>query len=157
MTNKSRDRMRHLIRHARLSIRHRGSVPAIVTEIARNASAVIREDDELFTIVLNTALNKLVRDELKRFSENPAHGQGLRAGQLEMFPRDARTTVEQIGRSEVFVPSRNGFVPLNPGELSPQEMDEAGEYLIHHGSDCIRRGGLLRRLSRIMQANKRAA
>ncbi|MFY7926551.1 MAG: hypothetical protein ACOVN5_12135, partial [Aquidulcibacter sp.] len=42
-------------------------------------------------------------------------------------------------------------------ELSPQEMDEAGEYLIHHGSDCIRRGGLLRRLSRIMQADKQAA
>jgi hypothetical protein len=83
--------MRHLIRHARLSIQHRGSVPAIVTEIARNASAVIREDDELFTIVLTTALNKLVRDELKRFGENATNGEGLRAGQLEMFPRDART------------------------------------------------------------------
>jgi hypothetical protein len=118
---------------------------------------VIREDDELFTIVLTTALNKLVRDELKRFGENAANSEGLRTGQLEMFPRDARTTVEQIGRSEVFVPSRNGFVPLDPGELNPQEMDEAGEYLINHGSDCIRRGGLLRRLSRIMQANKQVA
>jgi hypothetical protein len=65
--------------------------------------------------------------------------------------------VEQIGRGEVFVPSRNAFVPLLPSHLQPQEMDEAGKYLIDHGGDCIRRGGLLRRLSRIMQTHRKAA
>lgn len=152
-----RDRMRTLIREARLSVRHRGSVPAIVGEVVRNAAEEIRKDDQLFSVVLATALNKLIRDELKRSAESADHAEGLRAEQMEMFPPDARATVEQIGRGEVFVPSRNAFVPLLPSHLQPQEMDEAGKYLIDHGGDCIRRGGLLRRLSRIMQTHRKAA
>ena len=152
-----RDRMRTLIRAARLSVRHRGSVPAIVGEVVRNAADEIRKDDQLFSVVLATALNKLIRDELKRSAESADHAEGLRAEQMEMFPPDARATVEQIGRGEVFVPSRNAFVPLLPSHLQPQEIDEAGKYLIDHGGDCIRRGGLLRRLSRIMQTHRKAA
>jgi hypothetical protein len=152
-----RDRMRTLIRAARLSVRHRGSVPAIVGEVVRNAAEEIRKDDQLFSVVLATALNKLIRDELKRSAESADHAEGLRAEQMEMFPPDARATVEQIGRGEVFVPSRNAFVPLLPSHLQPQEIDEAGKYLIDHGGDCIRRGGLLRRLSRIMQTHRKAA
>lgn len=152
-----RDRMRTLIRAARLGIQHRGSVPAIVGEVVRNAADEIRKDDELFAVVLSTALNKLIRDELKRSAESADHAEGLRAEQMEMFPPDARATVEQIDRGEVFVPSRNAFVPLLPSHLQPQEIDEAGKYLIDHGGDCIRRGGLLRRLSRIMQTDRKAA
>lgn len=152
-----RDRMRTLIREARLSVRQRGSVPAIVGEVVRNAADEIRKDDQLFSVVLATALNKLIRDELKRSAESADHAEGLRAEQMEMFPPDARATVEQIGRGEVFVPSRNAFVPLLPSHLQPQEIDEAGKYLIDHGGDCIRRGGLLRRLSRIMQTHRKAA
>lgn len=151
------DRMRMLIREARLSVPHRGSVPAIVGEIMQNAADMIRKDDQLFGVVLSTALNKLIRDELKRSAESADHAEGLRAEQMEMFPADARATVEQIGRGEVFVPSRNAFVPLLPSHLQPQEIDEAGTYLIAHGSDCIRRGGLLRRLGRIMQTHRQAA
>ena len=118
-----RDRMRALIREARLSVHHRGSVP------------------QCFERAFCAAY----------------HAEGLRAEQMEMFPPDARATVEQIGRGEVFVPSRNAFVPLLPSHLQPQEIDEAGKYLIDHGGDCIRRGGLLRRLSRIMQTHRKAA
>jgi hypothetical protein len=151
------DRMRALIREARLSVHHRGSVPAVVSELVRSASDTIRHDDDLFGLVLATALNKLVRDALKRSAESADHAEGLRAEQMEMFPPEARPTVEQIDRAEVFVPSRDEFVPLLPGHISPQEMDEAGIYLIAHGADCIRRGEALRRLSRIMQANPVAA
>lgn len=151
------DRMRTLIREARVRAQHRGSVPAIVGELVRNAAEEIRKDDQLFGVVLATALNKLIRDELKRSAESADHAEGLRAEQMEMFPPDARTTVEQIARGEVFVPSRNAFVPLLPSHLQPQEIDEAGKYLIDHGGDCIRRGGLLRRLSRIMQTHQAAA
>lgn len=151
------DRMRTLIREARISVHHRGNVPAIVGEIVRSASETIRQDDKLFAVVLSTALNKLIRDDLKRSAESADHAEGLRAEQMEMFPQDARATVEQIGRGEVFVPSRNAFVPLLPSHLLPQEIDEAGKYLIDHGGDCIRRGGLLRRLGRIMQTHRQAA
>ena len=152
-----RDRMRTLIRQARLSIFHRGSVPAIVGEVVRTAADEIRKDDALFAVVLSTALNKLIRDELKRSAEGANDTEGFRAEQMEMFPPDARATVEQIGRGEVFVPSRDAFVPLLPSHLEPSEIDEAGRYLIDHGGDCIRRGGLLRRLSRIMQNHRAAA
>jgi hypothetical protein len=149
--------MRTLIREARLSVHHRGSVPAIVDEIVRSAADTIRKDDQLFGVVLSTALNKLVRDDVKRSAESDDRAEGLRAGQMEMFPPHARATVEQIGRAEVFVPSRDEFVPLQPGHMTPQEMDEAGKYLIAHGDDCIRRGRALRRLSRIMQPHQKAA
>ncbi len=82
------DRMRTLIREARISVQHRGNVPAIVGEIVRSASETIRQDDQLFAVVLSTALNKLIRDDLKRSAESADHAEGLRAEQMEMFPQD---------------------------------------------------------------------
>jgi hypothetical protein len=41
-------------------------------------------------------------------------------------------------------------VLLAPNEIAPQEVKEAGEYLISKGEDCIRVGNFLVRLSREM-------
>ena len=71
-----------------------------------------------------TSVLRALVGRLGRSAESADHAEGLRAEQMEMFPPDARATVEQIGRGEVFVPSRNAFVPLLPSHLQPQEIDE---------------------------------
>lgn len=58
-----------------------------------------------------------------------------------------RQTVGQIDRERVWVPSRDEFVELVPDALSASEMREAGNHLLQHGADCIRRGRLLLRLA----------
>ena len=70
-----------------------------------------------------------------------------------MWPTEAQQCVEPINRERVWVPSRNEFVELAPDAVAPNEIREAGEYLLQHGADCIRRGRLLVRLAEIGRGN----
>lgn len=82
-----------------------------------------------------------------RVERAPPTMSGLRSAVREA--EAARSYVEQIDRERVWVPSRDEFVELVPDALQPGEMREAGEYLLQHGADCIRRGRLLVRLAEI--------
>jgi hypothetical protein len=78
-------------------------------------------------------------------------GEGLGKGQLDLWLDDGqRNLVFRIARSKVNVPSRGEYVLLAPGSITKDEVDEAGEYLKHHGADCIQRGDLLIDLARLM-------
>ena len=48
-----------------------------------------------------------------------------------------------------FVPSREAHIALyDPARITPEEVAEAGHYLIGHGQGCIKRGNGLLLLSR---------
>ena len=54
---------------------------------------------------------------------------------------------KMIGRDAVCVPSRSSFADITPEDMTPDEMDEAGDYLIEKGEESITRGRLLKRLA----------
>ena len=62
------------------------------------------------------------------------------------WPEHIRPIVEQIERDALFVPSRDEFVPLQPGITKP-ELREAAAHLRSHGEDTLRVAGLIDRLA----------
>ena len=150
--SKSHDRLRLMCREARLATIRRDAAPAIVTTALKMHRETIRADDGLLDAVVVAALNPLIRASLKMHAaedgEEPA-----RELQLALWPVEARSIIERIDRERVFVPSRDEFVELTPGSITPSELGEAGGYLIGKGEDCIRRGNALLALARVHKAD----
>ena len=116
----------------------------------------VTTDQDVLRHLLARGLNAEIRAFLSRHYDDKegSVAKDLRAAQLSMWPEAARTYVEQVGRERVWVPSRDEFVELVPDALQPGELREAGEHLLQHGTDCIRRGRLLLRLADLSQAER---
>lgn len=148
---KPTERVRAIIRDARRSIGSPDNAPAVANAILSQMWAAVTTDQDVLRHLLARGLNAEIRAFLSRYydEKDGSDAKQLRAAQLSMWPEAARTYVEQIDRERVWVPSRDEFVELVPDALQPSEMREAGEYLLQHGADCIRRGRLLVRLAEI--------
>lgn len=148
---KPTERVRAIIRDARRSIGSPDNAPAVANAILSQMWAAVTTDQDVLRHLLARGLNAEIRAFLSRHydEKDGSDAKQLRAAQLSMWPEAARTYVEQIDRERVWVPSRDEFVELVPDALQPSEMREAGEYLLQHGADCIRRGRLLVRLAEI--------
>jgi hypothetical protein len=72
---------------------------------------------------------------------------GVRDEQLDLWPESARRLVQAIDRVGVFVPSAKQYLKLEPDSITPEQVEEAGHYLITHGQDSMRRGERLIELS----------
>lgn len=108
----------------------------------------LKSDDDVLKHLVSRGLNQEIRAFLSRFYSNGETADDNRSHQLSMWTDErAKKCVEQIDRERIWVPSRGDFVELVPDALSMEEMREAGEYLIQHGADCVRRGRLLLRLA----------
>jgi hypothetical protein len=148
---KPTERIRAIIRDARRAIGSPDNAPAVANEILTRKWSDVLADEDVLRHLLARGLNSEIRAFLSRHYDDHdgANASQLRAAQLSMWPEAARTYVEQIDRERVWVPSRDEFVELVPDALQPAEMREAGDYLLQHGADCIRRGRLLVRLAEI--------
>lgn len=140
------DRARELIRHAREQSPNRDSAPAVANVMLTTLWGEIENDDGVLRHLVARGLNGVIRDLLKRHDGDDAPAPA-RARQVEMFPSAVRSLVEKIDRERVWVPSRDAFVELVPDAMSPDEMREAGTYLLSHGQDTINRGKLLMALA----------
>lgn len=90
--------------------------------------------------------------EVRRFLKiDPDDAGSITTSQLDLWPTSLRKAVADIGMARVFVPSRGEFILLVPLTISSGETEEAGQYLIGKGNDCIRRGGQLVRLAQRMR------
>lgn len=145
---KPTERIRAIIRDARRAIGSPDNAPAVANEILGRLWDDVIADQDVLRHLLARGLNAEIRAFLSRYYDDQG-GANVRAAQLSMWPEAARSYVEQIDRERVWVPSRDEFVELVPDALQPGEMREAGEYLLQHGADCIRRGRLLVRLAEI--------
>lgn len=124
--------------------------PDTAVTIARTTTpnTSIVGENEVHDHLLRAGLNAEIRRCLTRYlGGDGAEGTQARAQQLLLWPETVRQTVGQIDRERVWVPSRDEFVELVPEALSASEMREAGNHLLQHGADCIRRGRLLLRLA----------
>lgn len=147
---KPRNRLRSMIQEARLASGRPDNAPAVVQATLRLYRDAIREDSNLLDALIADALNPIIRALLKSQRGYEAASESL-TKQLDMWAEEARSLVEQIGREAVFVPSRGEFVQLVPDAMTAPEMQEAGQYLIGHGDDCIRRGKSLIRLASLIR------
>jgi hypothetical protein len=63
---------------------------------------------------------------------------------LALWPEGpARELVVKIDRAAVYVPREGEYVDMLPDVLTPETAIEAGQHLIAHGEDTIRRGQYL--------------
>lgn len=60
--------------------------------------------------------------------------------QLDLWPETARQLVKSIARASVYVPSAEQYLKLQPGSITHEQVIEAGQHLITHGQDSMRRG-----------------
>jgi hypothetical protein len=98
-----------------------------------------------------------IRRFLKGTGDDTGDGDiGVTKAQLAFWPKHLRSVVEDINRARVFVPSRKEFVLLSPECITPKEVDDAGEYLIAKGEDCIRVGTQLTDLAERMKGKPNA-
>lgn len=92
-------------------------------------------------------LNKEIREFLKQEREDTSPSS---ADQVDMWPEALRPLIRDIDRERVYVPSLGNFVRIIPDEISSQQAEEAGEYLVVKGTETIRVGKLLIRLARML-------
>ncbi len=151
---KPTERLREVIRDARRAIGAPDNAPAVANAIISGMWQRIVEDADVHRLLMARGLNAEIRAFLTRHGQDGNEdARAIRAEQLSMWPTEAQQCVEQINRERVWVPSRNEFVELAPDAVAPNEIREAGEYLLQHGADCIRRGRLLVRLAEIGRGN----
>lgn len=150
----------------------RNNVPAIVGRLL-NGDGTYRgqfiKTNAFGDYVLRYGLEQCIRRALKggndaedgSEAETGAGDGGEAAGaagarQGELWPEDQRDLVSKIGHEMLFVPERDEFVPLHPNEISADELDSAGQYLIDKGEDTITRGQNCQRLAALVRkATKR--
>lgn len=145
---KAHARLSDLIRNAQVHAVNARSAPAVADILLRDMWDDLIEDDGVHRMLMRSGLNAMIRTQLTKITGNGAEDASvIRDRQLEMWPDDLRATVAKINREAVFVPSRDEFVELVPDAISTQETREAGDYLISHGEDAIRRGNALHLLA----------
>ncbi|WP_424138630.1 hypothetical protein [Roseomonas chloroacetimidivorans] len=154
--SKPHERARRLVQLARADAVSPDNAPAVVNALLTVRREEAFADEELMTLVLSKGWNQLVREVLSRHFRDDDTAPP-RAAQLALWPEEQRSTVEQIDRERVFVPSRGDFVELVPDALTAAELREAGEYLLVHGRDTIRRGEALIRLAQMQSPEADAA
>ena len=100
----------------------------------------IKSDAELLHhLAMHRSFYDQVREELKNC--NADDGDGITAEQIELWPEaDQRALVRDIGRQSIYVPSRHAYVPVDPSEITPVEMIEAGRYLKRQAKETDLRG-----------------
>ena len=138
--SKPLERLKLMIREAQLGTRDKGSTGTLAAIVTSQNGETIRQDPELFNYMLQTALNIVIRGAIKVQDEDHKPNQ-------MSFPLSVMPLVKMIGRDAVFVPSRSSFADITPEDMTPDEMDEAGDYLIEKGEESITRGRLLKRLA----------
>lgn len=164
----ARSRARDFIRAAQERVPNKGSASAITHVLVNGLREEVDADEEVSCLVLGAGWNQIVRGALKDFivagSYETADGDGgedddesgaSKARQGLLWPVQCREDLETVNRAAVFVPSRGEHVPLTPLDLTPVEVNEAGEYLLQKGEDCLRRGRALIRMARELAATSR--
>ena len=132
------DALRAIINDARLACDHPNSTPA-VTQLMLTKPFLRRLAKAHCQLhLLAIGLNHEIRLCLKQGDD--AGEESATARQLEFWPERHRAIVADIDRAAVYVPSRREFVPLQPDALTPEQVREAGEYLITKGQHCVRIG-----------------
>jgi hypothetical protein len=141
------ERLRALITEARVACASPNSAPAVShTMLSKAFLKKIARSRGVRMHLIASGINNEVRRYLKGTDEDD----GVDFDQLRLWPENLRDEVKAIDRARVFVPSRGEFVMLDPKIISREETNEAGEYLVGKGEDCIRAGKALIRLSKRM-------
>lgn len=139
------DHLRSLISEARIALAHPNSTPAIKHEMLKRPFLKrIAHVKGLRMHLLANGLESEIRHYLKN-EEDPAPGAS--PSQLALWPKHLRPYVQDINRARVFVPSMGEFVELVPARITPEQVEEAGDYLVDKGKETIRIGELLIELS----------
>jgi hypothetical protein len=108
----------------------------------------LEADREAHRYATNYGIYQLSLVYLKHIKDDEDNGAS--PDQLSFWKSDRhRQIVKQINRERVYVPSRHEHVLLRPDQISKPEVLEAGDYLIDHGTDCVREGKLLRKLAKL--------
>jgi hypothetical protein len=143
------DRVRTFIHEARLRSQHPNSAPDLLHIImGPKPRKAVRSDDELQKLIEADGWRVQIMRYLKDIRNGELGEEGMTKEQADFWPATVRHTVVDIDRARVFVPSRMEYVPLMPQAISKDELQEAGQYLIKKGNECIRVGNLLLQLSR---------
>lgn len=140
------DRLRILINEARLSADDPNSSPSIAHNMLAKFRGRIKKEG-LEERLIAIGLNKEIREFLKQEREDTSPSS---ADQVDMWPEALRPLIRDIDRERVYVPSLGNFVRIIPDEISSQQAEEAGEYLVVKGTETIRVGKLLIRLARML-------
>jgi hypothetical protein len=141
------DTLRALINEARIALETPNSCPAIKHKmLSAPFQRKLAKKRGLRLHLLAKGLEAEIRTFLKH-DDDEEEEEETNPRQLEMWKEQYRTIIKDIGRARVFVPSRGEFVDLVPKAISPAEADEAGDYLVNKGQDCIRIGKQLKRLA----------
>jgi hypothetical protein len=141
-SHRPHERLRAIINDAKIVASSPESAPAVVQAIIDTLWEEITGDDDIHRLLLARGLNFEVRAALARYTPLEEPGQAKKE-QLDLWPDQLRQLVSRINRERVFVPSRLEFVELKPDAITGEEAREAGQYLIGHGEDCVRRGNIL--------------
>lgn len=162
-----RERARDFVRAAQQQTQSKHSAPALTHILINQMREEVDADEEVSCLVLSAGWSAIVREALKGYEMSPSGSYDARDGdggedldeagparqrQFELWPERCRADLEEIGRAAIFVPSRGEHVPLMPDDVTPDEIKEAGLYLMQKGEDCLKRGRALVRLSRVLKA-----
>ena len=130
--------LRAIINEARLVCEHPNSTAAIAQLMLTKPflRRLVKEGCRMQ--LLAAGLNVEIRRYLK--GSDDENEDDATAHQLDLWPERHRKMVGIIGRTRVYVPSANEFIPLEPNLLTPEQAKEAGEYLIAKGENCTRIG-----------------
>lgn len=85
---------------------------------------------------------------LKGTDDEKNRERGVSQRQLNLWPEHLRAIVQDIDCARVYVPSIKEFVPVEPDQISKEQTNEAGEYLIKMGEETVRVGRQLVELAR---------
>lgn len=144
------ERLKEIIGRGRIAAANPQSAPVVAAILLRDMWDELTDDDGVHRLLVRTGLNAMIRAAIsKHVGQDGQPAAQLRFEQLEHWPERLRPTVAAIDREAVFVPSRDEFVELVPDAISTAETREAGEYLIGHGEDCVRRGRSLLMLAEL--------
>jgi hypothetical protein len=144
------DTLRSLINEARLACEHPNSSPALShLMMTKPFLKRIMRMRGVWMHLLAYGLNSEIRRFLKG---DEADGDGSTVDQLDLWPAHLRAVVADIDRARVFVPSRGEYVSLEPTAITIDETQEAGDFLIVKGQNCVRIGTQLVELSKIWRS-----
>jgi hypothetical protein len=114
-------------------------------------------DDAVRGFIDAVGLEQIIRALLKSFALD--EGEDTRPAaeqQLDLFPEDLRKLVSEINVARLFVPSAKGFMQFDPDHMTPDNMDEAANYLDVKAGQTSRRAGLVRRVARALRRRWRS-
>jgi hypothetical protein len=143
--NAPRRRVHSLIRGTVAGMSGDIKAPRVVNLLMLKHWTELYEDRDACRHLMTLGLNHEVRPILSQYDDGPvSEDQDRGQASLDLWSPGERHIARQIGDVRAFVLSRGAHVILYDREqITPDEVAEAGAYLITHGHGCVRQGNYL--------------